>query len=105
MPLLEIGYSKKRFDLPNQRIFQKKMADQGLLLLADNHSKSGYMRPDYRIVVDPASNLKAKPRKVVKICIDPKRLTPDAKLSLQQLAEQKNSRRRAFKNTISSIEF
>lgn len=88
---------KKRFDLPNQRIFQKKMADQGLLLLADNHSKSGYMRPDYRIVVDPASNLKAKPRKVVKICIDPKRLTPDAKLSLQQLAEQKNSRRRAFK--------
>ena len=88
---------KKRFDLPNQRIFQKKMADQGLLLLADNHSKSGYMRPDYRIVVDPASNLKAKPRKVVKICIDPKRLTPDAKLSLQQLAEQKISRRRAFK--------
>lgn len=88
---------KKRFDLPNQRIFQKKMADQGLLLLADNHSKSGYMRPDYRIVVDPASDLKAKPRKVVKICIDMKQLTPDAKLSLQRLAEQKNSRRRVLK--------
>ena len=89
---------KKRFDLPSQRIFQKKMADQGLLLLADNHSKSGcgYMRPDYRIVVDSASDLKAKPRKVVKICIDLKQLTPDAKLSLQRLAKQKNSRRRVF---------
>ena len=88
---------KKRFDLPNQRIFQKKMADQGLLLLADNHSKSGYMRPDFRIVVDPVSNLEAKPRKVVKICIDLKRLTSDAKLCLQQLAEQETLRRRAFK--------
>ncbi len=89
---------KRQVNLPNQRIFQQKMADRGLLLLADNHSNSGYMRPDYRIVVDPAADPNAKQRKVIKICIDTKLLTSDAESVLQKLAAQQNSRRRASRN-------
>lgn len=89
---------RRQVDLPNQRIFQQKMADQGLLLLADNHSNSGYMRPDYRIIVDSAADPNAKQRKVIKICTDTKLLTSDAESVLQKLAEQQTSRRRASHN-------
>lgn len=90
---------KRQVDLPNQRIFQQKMADQGLLLLADNHSTSGYMRPDYRIIVDSAADPNAKQRKVIKICVDTKLLTSDAESTLQKLAAQQKPRRRASRNS------
>lgn len=82
-------------DVPSQRVFQQKLSEQGLLLLADNRSKSRYMRPDYRIVVDPVSNQQAKSQSVIKIRPDFGRLTPIAAKTLQQLAEQKIARRRA----------
>lgn len=47
-------------DLPSQRVFQKQLAEKGFLLLADNHSKSGYKRADHRMVVDPYSDTKPK---------------------------------------------
>lgn len=82
-------------DIPSQRVFQQKLSEQGLLLLADNHSKKRYMRPDYRIVVDPVSNQQAKPQSVIKIPPAFEQLTPKAAKDLQQLAEQKIARRRA----------
>lgn len=82
-------------DVPSQRVFQQKLSEQGLLLLADNRSKSRYMRPDYRIVVDPVSNQQAKPQRVIKIRPDFEQLSPKAAKTLQQLAEQKIARRRA----------
>lgn len=63
--------------------------------MADNRSKSRYMRPDYRIVVDPVSNQQAKPQRVIKIRPDFEQLSPKAAKTLQQLAEQKIARRRA----------
>lgn len=90
---------RRQVDLPNQRIFQQKMADQGLLLLADNHNNSGYMRPDYRIIVDSAADPNAKRRKVIKICVDTKLLTSDAESALQKLAAQQKPRRRASRNS------
>lgn len=82
-------------DVPSQRVFQQKLSEQGLLLLADNHSKSRYMRPDYRIVVDPVSNQQAKPQRVIKMHPGFEYLTPNAAKILRQLAERKIARRRA----------
>ena len=86
---------RNHVDVPSQRVFQQKLSEQGLLLLADNRSKSRYMRPDYRIVVDPVSNQQAKPQSVIKIRPDFEHLTSTAAKTLHQLAEQKIARRRA----------
>ena len=86
---------RNHVDVPSQRVFQQKLSEQGLLLLADNRSKSRYMRPDYRIVVDPVSNQQAKSQSVIKIRPDFEHLTPIASKTLHQLAEQKIARRRA----------
>lgn len=86
---------RNRVDVPSQRVFQQKLSEQGLLLLADNRSKSRYMRPDYRIVVDPVSNQQAKSQSVIKIRPDFEHLTSTAAKTLHQLAEQKIARRRA----------
>ena len=83
-----------QIDLPSQRIFQQKLADEGLLLLADNHSKSGYLRPDYRIIVDPLSDTEPQ-AKVIKVKPDITQLSAKAQTVMRQLAEQKVPRRRA----------
>ena len=82
-----------QIDLPNQRIFQKKLAEKGFLLLADNHSKSGYKRADHRMVVDPYSDTKPKVS-VIKVRPDLTELSAAAQTVMLQLKAQKVPRRR-----------
>ena len=80
-------------DLPSQRVFQKQLAEKGFLLLADNHSKSGYKRADHRMVVDPYSDTKPKVS-VIKVRPDLTELSAAAQTVMQQLKAQKVPRRR-----------
>lgn len=82
-----------RIDLPSQRVFQKQLAEKGFLLLADNHSKSGYKRADHRMVVDPYSDTKPKVS-VIKVRPDLTELSAAAQTVMQQLKAQKVPRRR-----------
>ena len=82
-----------RMDLPSQRVFQKQLAEKGFLLLADNHSKSGYQRPDHRMIVDPYSDTKPKVS-VIKVKPDLTELSAAAQTVMQQLKAQKVPRRR-----------
>lgn len=82
-----------RMDLPSQRVFQKQLAEKGFLLLADNHSKSGYKRADHRMVVDPYSDTKPKVS-VIKVRPDLTELSAAAQTVMQQLKAQKVPRRR-----------
>lgn len=86
--------AEKQVDIPSQRSLQQELADNSLLLLADNHSKGGYQRADYRIMVAPSSDPQAKPSSVIKVKPDLVQLTAAAQNTLQRLAEQKVSRRR-----------
>ncbi|MCF2660959.1 hypothetical protein [Pseudoflavonifractor phocaeensis] len=80
-------------DLPSQRVFQKQLAEKGFLLLADNHSKSGYKRADHRMVVDPYSDTKPKVS-VIKVRPDLTELSVAAQSIIQKLGAQKVPRRR-----------
>ena len=80
-------------DLPSQRVFQKQLAEKGFLLLADNHSKSGYKRADHRMVVDPYSDTKPKVS-VIKVRPDLTELSAEAQSIIQKLGAQKVPRRR-----------
>ena len=80
-------------DLSSQRVFQKQLAEKGFLLLADNHSKSGYKRADHRMVVDPYSDTKPKVS-VIKVKPDLTELSAEAQTVMQQLKAQKVPRRR-----------
>ena len=80
-------------DLPSQRVFQKKLAEKGFLLLADNHSKSGYKRADHRMVVDPYSDTKPKVS-VIKVRPDLTELSAAAQTVMLQLKAQNIPRRR-----------
>lgn len=82
-----------RIDLPGQRVFQKQLAEKGFLLLADYHSKSGYQRPDYRMIVDPYSDTKPKVS-VIKVRPDLTELSAAAQTVMLQLKAQKVPRRR-----------
>ena len=82
-----------RMDLPSQRVFQKQLAEKGFLLLADYHSKSGYQRPDHRLIVDPYSDTKPKVS-VIKVKPDLTELSAAAQTVMQQLKAQKVPRRR-----------
>lgn len=82
-----------RIDLPGQRVFQKQLAEKGFLLLADYHSKSGYQRPDYRMIVDPYSDTQPKVS-VIKVRPDLTELSAAAQTVMQQLKAQKVPRRR-----------
>ncbi|MCF2664386.1 hypothetical protein JQM66_07395 [Oscillibacter valericigenes] len=82
-----------RMDLPSQRVFQKRLAEKGFLLLADYHSKSGYQRPDHRLIVDPYSDTKPKVS-VIKVKPDLTELSAAAQTVMQQLKAQKVPRRR-----------
>ena len=82
-----------RMDLPSQRVFQKQLAEKGFLLLADYHSKSGYQRPDHRLIVDPYSDTKPKVS-VIKVKPDLTELSAEAQTVMQQLKAQKVPRRR-----------
>lgn len=82
-----------RMDLPSQRVFQKQLAEKGFLLLADNHSKSGYKRADHRMVVDPYSDTKPKVS-VIKVRPDLTELSAAAQSIIQKLGAQKVPRRR-----------
>ena len=82
-----------RMDLSSQRVFQKQLAEKGFLLLADNHSKSGYKRADHRMVVDPYSDTKPKVS-VIKVRPDLTELSAAAQTVMQQLKAQKVPRRR-----------
>ena len=82
-----------RMDLPSQRVFQKQLAEKGFLLLADNHSKSGYKRADHRLIVDPYSDTKPKVS-VIKVKPDLTELSAAAQTVMQQLKAQKVPRRR-----------
>ena len=82
-----------RMDLPSQRVFQKQLAEKGFLLLADNHSKSGYKRADHRMVVDPYSDTKPKVS-VIKVRPDLTELSVAAQSIIQKLGAQKVPRRR-----------
>ena len=80
-------------DLPSQRVFQKQLAEKGFLLLSDYHSKSGYQRPDHRLIVDPYSDTKPKVS-VIKVKPDLTELSAEAQTVMQQLKAQKVPRRR-----------
>ena len=80
-------------DLPSQRVFQKQLAEKGFLLLADNHSKSGYKRADHRMVVDPYSDTEPKVS-VIKVRPDLTELSAEAQSIIQKLGAQKVPRRR-----------
>ena len=82
-----------RMDLSSQRVFQKQLAEKGFLLLADNHSKSGYKRADHRMVVDPYSDTKPKVS-VIKVKPDLTELSAEAQTVMLQLKAQKVPRRR-----------
>ena len=82
-----------RMDLPSQRVFQKQLAEKGFLLLADYHSKSGYQRPDHRLIVDPYSDTKPKVS-VIKVKPDLTELSAEAQSIIQKLGAQKVPRRR-----------
>ena len=82
-----------RMDLPSQRVFQKQLAEKGFLLLADYHSKSGYQRPDHRMIVDPYSDTKSKVS-VIKVKPDLTELSAEAQSIIQKLGAQKVPRRR-----------
>ena len=82
-----------RMDLSSQRVFQKQLAEKGFLLLADNHSKSGYKRADHRMVVDPYSDTKPKVS-VIKVRPDLTELSAAAQSIIQKLGAQKVPRRR-----------
>ena len=82
-----------RMDLPSQRVFQKQLAEKGFLLLADYHSKSGYQRPDHRMIVDPYSDTKPKVS-VIKVKPDLTELSAEAQSIIQKLGAQKVPRRR-----------